>query len=333
MKRRQFIAMIGGAAAAAWPLVARAQPSDGMRRIGVLTNYSGSDPVAEEWLAAFRNGLEALGWHVGRNIQIDYRHAAGNADRLAAFAKELVASQPDVIFAVTTPAVAALLRETHTIPIVFAQVSDPVGSGFAASVAHPGGNVTGFTDINIEASIGGKWLELVTQIAPAVRRAIMIYNPPTAPFAGYFLRPFEAAGATHKVQTRAAAVDSDADIETALGTLAREPGGGFVVMPDAFTNIHRDRIVALAARYRLPAVYPFRWFVDIGGLLSYGIDTDDMFRRAASYVDRVLKGEKPADLPVQGPTKFELVVNLKTAKALGLQVPQPLLVTADEVIE
>jgi len=325
--------MIGGAAAAAWPLVARAQPSDGMRRIGVLTNYSGSDPVPEEWLAAFRNGLEALGWHVGRNIQIDYRHAAGNADRLAAFAQELVASQPDVIFAVTTPAVAALLRETHTIPIVFAQVSDPVGSGFAASVAHPGGNVTGFTDINIEASIGGKWLELVTQIAPAVRRAIMIYNPPTAPFAGYFLRPFEAAGATHKVQTRAAAVDSDADIETALGTLAREPGGGFVVMPDAFTNIHRDRIVALAARYRLPAVYPFRWFADIGGLLSYGIDTDDMFRHAASYVDRVLKGEKPADLPVQGPTKFELIVNLKTAKELGLQVPQPLLVTADEVIE
>ncbi len=265
MKRRQFITMIGGAAAA-WPFLARAQPSGEMRRIGVLTNYSGSDAVAEEWLAAFRNGLEALGWHEGRNIQIDYRRAAGNADRLAAFAKELVAAQPAIIFAVTTPAVAALLRETHTIPIVFAQVSDPVGSGFAASVAHPGGNVTGFTDINIEASIGGKWLELVTEIAPAVRREIMLYNPPTAPFANYFLRPFEAAGATHKIQTRAAPVDSDADIETALAALAREPGGGgFVVMPDAFTNIHRDRIVALAAHYRLPAVYPFRWFADIGG--------------------------------------------------------------------
>jgi putative ABC transport system substrate-binding protein len=332
MKRRQFIAMIGGAAAA-WPSLVRAQPSDGMRRIGVLTNYSGSDPVAEEWLTTFRKGLEALGWREGRNVQFDYRRAAGSAERLAAFAKELVASQPDVIFAVTTPVVAALLRETHTIPIVFAQVSDPVGSGFAASVAHPGGNVTGFTDINIEASIGGKWLELVTQIAPAVRREIMLYNPPTAPFAGYFLRPFEDAGAAHKIQTRAAAVDSDADIEDALGSLARAPGGGFVVMPDTFTNIHRDRIVALAAHYRLPAVYPFRWFADIGGLLSYGIDTDDMFRRAASYVDRVLKGEKPADLPVQAPTKFEMVLNLKTAKALGLKAPESLLATADEVIE
>ena len=332
MRRRQFIAMIGGAAAA-WPLVAAAQPSDEIRRIGVLTNYSGSDPVAEEWLTAFRNGLAALGWHDGRNVQFDYRRTAGNADRLAAFAKELVASRPDVVFAVTTPAVAALLHETHTIPIVFAQVSDPVGSGFAASVARPGGNVTGFTDINIEASIGGKWLELLTQIAPAVRRVIMIYNPPTAPFADYFLRPFEAAGAIHKVQTRAAPVDSDADIETALGALARQGGGGFVVMPDAFTNIHRDQIVALAARHRLPAVYPFRWFADIGGLMSYGIDTDEMFRSAAAYVDRILKGEKPADLPVQGPTKFELVVNQKAAKALGLTVPQPLLVTADEVIE
>jgi putative tryptophan/tyrosine transport system substrate-binding protein len=332
MRRRQFIAIIGGAAAA-WPLVARAQSSGGIRRIGVLTNYSGSDPVAEEWLASFRKGLEALGWHDGHNIQIEYRRTAGDAGRLAALAKELVAAQPDVIFAVTTPAVAALLRETHTIPIVFAQVSDPVGSGFAASVARPGSNVTGFTDINIEASIGGKWLELVTQIAPAVRREIMIYNPPTAPFANYYLRPFEAAGTAHKVQTQAAAVDSDVDIENALSALAREPGGGFVVMPDTFTNIHRDRIVALAAHYRLPAVYPFRWFADIGGLMSYGIDTDDMFRRAAAYVDRILKGEKPADLPVQGPTKFELVVNQKTAKALGLKVPEPLLVTADEVIE
>jgi putative ABC transport system substrate-binding protein len=332
MRRRQFIAMIGGAAAV-WPSVSRAQQSGRIRRIGLLTMYGGSDAVAEGWLAAFRNALDGLGWHDGRNVQIDYRRAAGDSDRLAALAKELVASQPDVIFAVTTPAVASLLRETHTLPIVFAQVSDPVGSGFVASVARPGGNTTGFTDINIEASIGGKWLELVTQIAPAVRREIMIYNPPTAPFAGYFLRPFEAAGAAHKIQTRAATVDSDADIENALGALAREPGGGFVVMPDTFTNIHRDRIVALAARYRLPAIYPFRWFADIGGLLSYGIDSDDMFRRAASYVDRILKGEKPADLPVQAPTKFELVINLKTAKALGLVVPPPLLATADEVIE
>jgi putative tryptophan/tyrosine transport system substrate-binding protein len=257
----------------------------------------------------------------------------GIAERLAAFAKDLVTLQPDVVFAVTTPAVASLLRETHTLPIVFAQVSDPVGSGFAASLARPGGNVTGFTNINIEASIGGKWLELVTQIAPAVRRVIMIYNPPTAPFANYYLRPFEAAGTAQGVQARPAAVDSDTEIENTLDSLAREPGGGFVVLPDTFTGIHRDQIVSLAAHYRLPAVYPFRWFAEIGGLLSYGIDSDDMFRRAASYVDRILKGEKPAELPVQAPTKFEMVINLKTAKALGIGVPPMLLATADEVIE
>ncbi len=330
MRRRQFIAMIGGAAAA-WPSMSRAQQAGQMRRVGLLTTFGDNDAVAEGWLAAFRSALEALGWR--DNVQIDYRRAAGDADRLAAFAKELVASQPDVIFAVTTPAATSLARETHTLPIVFALVSDPVGSGLVASIARPGGNVTGFTDINIEASIGGKWLELVTQIAPAVRREAMIYNPPTAPFAGYFLRPFAAAGAAHKVQTRAAPVDSEADLENVLAALAREPGGGVVVLPDAFTVTHRRRIVALTARYRLPTVYPFRWFAEIGGLLSYGIDTDDMFRRAASYVDRILNGEQPAALPVQAPTKFEMVLNLKTARTLGLAVPPPLLATADEVIE
>jgi putative ABC transport system substrate-binding protein len=274
-----------------------------------------------------------LGWRDGRNFQIDYRWAAGDPERLAAFAKDLTALNPDVIFAVTTPAVASLLRETHSLPIVFAQVSDPVGSGFVASLARPSGNITGFTNINVDASMGGKWLELVMQIAPAVKRVIMIYNPPTAPFANYYLRPFEAAGAAHGVQARAAAVDSDADIENALASLAREPGGGLVVLPDTFTGIHRAQIVVLAARYRLPAVYPFRWFAEIGGLLSYGIDSDDMFHRAASYVDRILKGEKPAELPVQAPTKFEMIVNLKTAKALGFEVPTTLLATADEVIE
>ena len=332
MTRREFIALIGGAAAA-WPLAARAQQSGGMRRIGVLTTFSDRDALAEGWLAAFRKGLDELEWRDGRNVQIDYRRAAGDADRLRAFAKELVARQPDVIFAVTTPAVAALLAVTRTLPIVFAQVSDPVGSGFVASLARPGGKVTGFTNINIESSIGGKWLQLVKQIAPAVRRVAMIYNPPTSPFARYYLRPFEAAGPAYGVQASAAAVDSDVDIENALAALAREPGGGFVVLPDTFTGMHRDQIVALAARYRLPAVYPFRWFAEIGGLLSYGIDSDDMFRRAASYVDRILKGEKPADLPVQAPTKFELVINLKTAKALGLEVPPTLLALADEVIE
>jgi putative tryptophan/tyrosine transport system substrate-binding protein len=347
MKRREFIKVVAGPAAI-WPLAARAalaseasgqrgdskvQQSGRMRRIGVLTTFGERDALAEGWLAAFRKGLEGSGWRDGRNVKIDYRWAVGDADLLAGFAKELVALQPDVIFAVTTPAVAALLQETRTLPIVFAQVSDPVGSGFVASLARPGGNVTGFTNINIESSIGGKWLELVKEVAPALWRVVMVYNPATSPFAGYYLRPFEAAGPAHGVQASAAAVDSDADIENALGALAREPGGGFVVLPDAFTGIHRDQIVSLAARYRLPAVYPFRWFAEIGGLLSYGIDSDDMFRRAASYVDRIFKGEKPADLPVQAPTKFEMVINLKTAKALGLAIPDKLLALADEVIE
>ena len=332
MNRREFLTLLGGVAAT-WPLAAGAQQSGGMRRIGVLTTFSDRDALAEGWLAAFRKGLDELEWRDGRNVQIDYRRAAGDADRLRAFAKELVARQPDVIFAVTTPAVAALLAETRTLPIVFAQVSDPVGSGFVASLARPGGNVTGFTNINIESSIGGKWLQLVKQVAPAVRRVAMIYNPPTSPFAGYYLRPFEAAGPAYGVQASAAAVDSDVDIENALAVLAREPGGGFVVLPDTFTGMHRDQIVALAARYRLPAVYPFRWFAEIGGLLSYGIDSDDMFRRAASYVDRILKGAKPADLPVQAPTKYELIINTTTAKALGLEVPPTLLSLADEVIE
>jgi len=331
MRRRELITLLGGAAA--WPLAARAQPSERMRRIGVLTTFGDDDPLAEGWLAAFRKGLGERDWREGRNIQIEYRRAAGDADRLQAFAKDLVALRPDAIFAVTTPTIAALLRETRSLPIVFAQVSDPVGSGFVASLARPGGNVTGFTNINIESSIGGKWLELVKQIAPAVQRVAMIYNPPTSAFAAYYLRPFEAAGTAHGVQASAAAVHSDRDIESTFQGLAGEPGGGFVVLPDTFTGIHRHQIVSLAARYHLPAVYPFRWFAEIGGLLSYGIDSDDMFHRAASYVDRVLKGANPADLPVQAPIKYELVINLKTAKALDLEVPPPLLAIADEMIE
>jgi putative ABC transport system substrate-binding protein len=310
---------------------ARAQ--QGLRRIGVLTTFGASFAVAEGWLAAFRQRLDERGWHDGRNVTIDYRRADGDADRLQAFARELVALQPDVIFAVSTPAVAALLRDTRSLPIVFAQVSDPVGSGLVASLARPGGNVTGFTDINIESSIGGKWLELLKQVAPAVERIAMLYNPPTSPFAGYYLRPFEAAGPANGVQTSAAAVDSDADIEATLASLARTPGGGFAVMSDAFTGIHREQIVSLAARYRLPAVYPFRWFVDIGGLISYGIDSDETCRQAASYVDRILRGAKPADLPVQAPVKYEMIINLKTARTLGLAVPDHLLAIADEVIE
>jgi putative ABC transport system substrate-binding protein len=332
LKRRDFVTLLGGAVAQ-WPVASRAQQPRAIRRIGLLTTFGDSDALAEGWLAAFRKGLNELDWHDGRNVGIDYRRAAGDAERLQAFARELVTLQPDVIFAVTTPSVAALLRETRTLPIVFAQVSDPVGSGFVASLARPGGNVTGFTNINIESSIGGKWLQLVKQIAPAVRRVALVYNPPTAPFADYYLRPFEAAAPALAVQTTIAAVHTDADIENALGALAREGEGGFVVLPDTFTGIHRNRIVSLADRHHLPAVYPFRWFAETGGLLSYGIDSDDMFRRAASYVDRILKGAKPADLPVQAPVKYELVVNFKTAKALGITVPPTLLAIADEVIE
>jgi ABC-type uncharacterized transport system substrate-binding protein len=331
MRRRDFIAL--GGAAIAWPRATLAQQASPMRRIAVLTTFADSDALAQGWHAAFRKGLDEQGWHDGGNVQIVTRWAAGDADRLRAFARELVQLQPDVIFAVTTPAVAALLQETHTLPIVFAQVSDPTGSGFVASVARPGGNVTGFTNIDIESSVSGKWLDLMKQIAPGVRRVGMIYNPPTAPFADYYLRPFEAAGPAYGIQASAAAVHSDTDIETAVSALAREPGGGFVVLPDTFTGVHREQIVSLAARYRLPAVYPFRWFAEIGGLLSYGIDSDDMFRHAASYVDSILKGAKPADLPVQAPIKYELVVNLGTAKALGLTVPETVMLGADQVIE
>jgi putative ABC transport system substrate-binding protein len=332
MDRRTFLCGLTLGTLSA-PLAACTKQPDRMRRVGMLTTFGESDALAQGWHAAFRKGLEDLGWFAGRNVQVDYRWAAGDAARLRTFAKELVELRPDVIFAVTTPAVAALLQESRTLPIVFAQVSDPVGSGFVASLAWPGGSVTGFTNINIESSLGSKWLELVKQIAPGVRRVAMIYNPPTAPFAGYYLRPFEAAGPALAVQTSAVAVHSDADIEHAITALTREPGGAFVVLPDTFTGIHRDQIVSLAARYRLPAVYPFRWFADIGGLLTYGIDSDDMFRRSASYVDRILKGGKPADLPVQAPVKFEMVINLKTAKALRLTIPQSILLRADQVIE
>ena len=330
MRRRDFIALTG--AAITWSRTTRAQQAR-MRRIAVLTTFADTDALVQGWHDAFQKGLDESGWHEGSNVQIEHRWAAGDSDRLQTFAGEIVLSQPDVIFAVTTPAVAALLRETHTLPIVFAQVSDPIGSGFVASLARPGGNVTGFTNINVESSVGGKWLELVKRIAPEVRRVAMIYNPATASYADYYLRPFEAAGPAYGVEASAVALDSEADIENAISALAREPGGGFVVMPGTFTALYREKIVSLATRYRLPAVYPFRFFAEIGGLLSYGIDSDDMFRRAPSYVDRILNGAKPADLPVQAPTKYEMVVNLRTAKELGLSVPETVMLGADQVIE
>jgi putative tryptophan/tyrosine transport system substrate-binding protein len=330
VRRREFVTLLGGAVAA-WPLAARAQQTDQLRRIGVLMAYAESDPEAQAFVAAFREGLQRLGWMEGRNVRIDTRWAALDAEATQRFAKELVALQPDLILSQTTPTTAALLQHTRTVPIVFANISDPVGSGFVASLPQPGRNATGF--INLEGSMGGKWLELLKEIAPRVGRVAFVFNPATATYAEYYLHPFKAAAASLAVEANAAPVHDTSGIETVISRQAREPNGGLIVMPDSFTSFHRAEITLLAARYRLPAVYPHRIFAELGGLLAYGTDRPDLFRRAATYADRILKGAKPADLPVQLPTKFELVINLKTAKTLGLDVPSFLQQRADEVIE
>jgi putative ABC transport system substrate-binding protein len=330
MKRREFITLLGGAAVA-WPLAARAQQADRMRRIGVLMGYGENDSEAQAWVAAFREGLQKLGWTEGRNIRIDTRWAAADAEAMQRFAQELVAPQPDLILSQVTPTTAALLQQTRTIPIVFAMVADPVGSGLVASLSRPGGNVTGFAAN--EGSLSGKWLELLKEIAPRVARVAMLFNPAIAPFAEYYLNPFKAAAASFGVEAIAASVHDTSELESVVASQAREPNGGLMVMPDSFTNAHRAEITALAARYRLPAVYPYRQFTELGGLLSYGLDRIDNFRRAATYADRILKGAKPSELPVQLPVKFELVINLKTALALGLDVPLHIQQRADEVIE
>jgi putative ABC transport system substrate-binding protein len=329
--RREFITLLGGAAVA-WPLTARAQQIDRMRRVGVLMGYAESDREAQAYVAAFREGLQKFGWTEGRSIRIDTRWATTNdAESRQRSAGELVALQPDLILSHGTPATATLLQRTRTIPIIFVNVSDPVGMGFVASFPRPGGNVTGF--INMEPTLAGKWLELLKEIAPRVVRVALLFNPATAPYAKYFLNPLKAAAASFGVEAIAAPVRDTSEFETVIAAQAREPNGGMIVMPDVFTTAHRMEITSLAARFRLPAVYPFRSFTEPGGLLSYGNDTPDNFRRAASYVDRILKGEKPSDLPVQAPIKYELVINLKTAKALGLDVPLPLQLRADEMIE
>ena len=329
MRRREFITLLG--VAAAWPLVARAQQPDRMRRIGVLMGYAEDDSEAQAWVAAFREGLQKLGWTEGRSIRIDTRWAASNAEAMQRFAQELVALQPDLILSQVTPTTAALLQQTRTIPIVFAMVADPVGSGFVASLARPGGHVTGFA--TLEGSLGGKWLDLLKEIAPRVARVAMLFDPAMATFAEIYLNSFKAAAASFGLEAIAAPVHDTSELETVVAAQAREPNSGLIVVPDSFFNVHRAEITSLAARYRLPAVYPYRPFTELGGLLSYGFDRLDNFRRAAGYVDRILKGEKPADLPVQAPTKYELVVNLKTAKTLGLDVPFLLQQRADEVIE
>jgi putative ABC transport system substrate-binding protein len=330
MKRREFLRLLGGAAA--WPLAARAQQSERMRRVGVLMSYNENDPDAKAQLSAFVEGLAELGWTDGRNIRIDVRWAAGDVDRMRVLAKESVALQPDVILASTTAVTAALQRETRTIPIVFALVSDPVGDGFVAGLPRPGGNITGF--VTMEGAIAGKWLELLTEIAPRVKRAAIMFNPDTSPGGGsYFLPPFEAAARALKVAAIAAPVHNDAEIEAFISSLGGEPGGGLVVNLDAFMYNHRATTILLAAQNLVPAIFSGSAAVRDGGLLSHGPYFADIHRRAAPYVDRILRGEKPADLPVQVPTKFEMVINLRTAKALGLTVPATLLAIADEVIE
>jgi putative tryptophan/tyrosine transport system substrate-binding protein len=330
MRRREFITLLGGAAVL-WPLLARAQQTTGMPRIGVLMGYAESDREGQANVAAFWEGLQKLGWTEGRNIRVDTRWAAAEADLIQRFVKELVALQPDLILTQNTPITAAVLQQTRTIPIIFANVSDPVGSGFVAGLPRPGGNVTGFIDM--DASMGGKWLGLLKEVAPRVARVAFLFNPATAPFAEYYVTPFKAAAASFAVEAIAAPVRDTSELESVVAGQARESDGGLIVMPEAFMNVHRAEVTSLAAHYRLPAVYPRRFFAELGGLLSYGNDQSDNFRRTATYVDRILKGEKPADLPVQVPTKFELVINLKTAKALGLTVPPMLLTSADEVIE
>ena len=326
---REFIALIGSAAV--WPLVAWAQQPGVLRRIGVLMGYAENDSEAQAWVAAFREGLQTLGWMEGRNIRIDTRWATPNVEAMQRFAKELVALQPELILSHNTPTTAAMLQQTRTIPIIFALVNDPIGGGFVASLPRPDGNATGFTAF--EGSEAGKWLELLKEIAPRVTRVAFLFNPATAPYAEIFLNPFKAAAASFAVEGIVAPVHDTSEIELVIAAQAREPNGGLIVMPSTFATLHRMEITSLASRYSIPAVYPFRFFSELGGLLSYGNDFGDNFRRAASYVDRILKGAKPSELPVQAPVKFELVINLKTAKALGLEVPSLLQQRADEVIE
>src|SRR5215470_7783036 len=327
MRRRNFIAGLASTAAA-WPVAAHAQRLDRLRRIGVLIGFAENDPAVQSWLAAFRAALAKLGWSEGSNLRIELRWSAADPDKIRTFAKELVDLRPDAIFGVSTPAIGTLARETRTIPIVFAGVSDPIGSGFAANLAHPGGNITGFA-IN-DPALGGKWVQLLKEIAPRTLRVELLFNPTTAVALQYFLPSIQAAASSLAVQTNAAPVRAKDEIEGVIAVQARDPGGGLIVMPDVFNDANRELIIALAARYSVPAIYYNRFFLEPGGLISYGDVRIDQFRPAAGYIDRILKGEKPADLPVQGPTKFELIINVKTAKALGLTVPDGLLVAADQ---
>jgi putative ABC transport system substrate-binding protein len=339
VRRRDFITLLGGAAAA-WPIAAAAQQGDRVRRIGVLMASDENDSESKRRHSAFTQALVDLGWTDGRNVHMDLRWGAGGADinRMRALAQELVGLQPDIIVINGTPAGAvAVQRETRTIPIVFASIGDPVASGIVERLDRPGGNITGFA--NLEPTLAGKWLELLSEIVPGIKRAAIMFNPDfninpdNNPTVSVYMPSFEAAARSLKVVSISATVRSDAEIETAIIALGREPGGGLVVPADPFTTVHRASIISAAARNNVPTVYRFPFIVRDGGLLSYGVDVVDIFRRAASYVDRILRGAKPGDLPVQLPTKYEMAVNLKTAKALGLTVPPSIRLLADEVIE
>jgi putative tryptophan/tyrosine transport system substrate-binding protein len=326
MRRREFITVLGGAAT--WPLAANAEQ---VRRIGVLLGIAENDRDAQSGLALFREELRKLGWTEGRNIEMEIHAAGGDVESIKRFAKELVALHPDLIVTISTPATAAVFQQTRTIPVIFVEVGDPIGSGFVTSLAQPGGNVTGFTPI--VGSLGGKWVEVLRDMAPHVSKVTLVFNPPTAPFVKDYLNPFRTAAASHGVDAIVGPVNDMSELESLFTTTAREPNSGFIVIPDVFTISHGAEIIGLAARWRLPAIYWSRSFTEIGGLISYGPNIPDEYRRAASYVDRILRGVKPSELPLQAPTKFELVINLKTAQALGLDVPLHLQQLADELIE
>jgi ABC-type uncharacterized transport system substrate-binding protein len=327
MKRREFITLLGGAAAA-WPLAARAQQAERMQRIGVLMNFAADDAEGQGRVAAFQQALQQLGWTDGRNVQIDYRWAAGDTGRFHRYAEELLALAPDVVLASATPSVQALQQATRTVPIVFANVGDPVAMGIVASLARPGGNATGFTPL--EFGFAAKWLELLKEIAPRVTRVAVLRDLTIGPA---HLSAIQAVAPSFNAELSVVGVRDASEIERSVTAFARSSNGGMIVTPSTSALVHRELITTLAARYKLPAVYAFRYMVTAGGLISYGADSIDMYRRAAGYVDRILKGEKPADLPVQAPTKYDLVINLKTAKALGLEMPAAVLARADEVIE
>jgi putative tryptophan/tyrosine transport system substrate-binding protein len=330
VKRRDFIMLLGGAAAA-WPLAARAQQQAQMRRIVFLHALAEHDPEVQARIAAFRQGLETFGWMENRNVRIEHRYSAGDVAQMQAHTAELVSSAPDIIVANSTPVIASLKQAIRTTPIVFAMLNDPLGQGFVASLSRPGGNITGFTFIDFP--LIGKWLEILTEIAPKVRRVGLVFNPQTGPYFPIFLRDFGAAATSLQTEISAKPVRDGAEIDAAITALGREPGGGLISSPDPFINTHRRLIMALAERHRVPAIYGLRQFITEGALITYGPDSIDIVRRSASYVDRILKGEKPGDLPVQAPAKYELTINLKTAKALGLEIPPKLIALADEVIE